>query len=492
MRKLSIFILGFLALTVFDSCKRTLDVNNNPNAPTDVPVEVLLPSAQASIGQQLGNYFQIIGGIWGQYWTQNTNSSQYKSLEQYQPGPTTANTAWTELYAGALTDLDVIVKKADTLPALQNYKAVALITKAYTFQLLTDNFGDIPFTEALKGNQGISSPKYDAQELVYTNIIAMVKEGQSLIDPSLPTPSSDDLIYGGDMEQWDRFASTLLLRMYLRLAYVNPGLAQQGIQSLSGASFIEANGGKLNGSAGISYKDQSGNTNPLYSEIKGLSGTQNLIASATAFDELDARGDARLDAFYLAIGGGLEQGYYSIPLPGTYALPGPLTGGLSDAYIDAYGLDRVSVQTAPVKFISTYESYLLQAEATARTWLTGGEIADSLYNYAIRANYKEYAVHDSFANQYIIANPYPTGGSFTDQLKTIITEKWLCMDGNQCIEAWTEWRRTGYPDFFTISRNSRIGNVFPARLPYPEVELTRNLNFPGQKQVTDKVWWDVN
>ncbi|HEY1032601.1 MAG TPA: SusD/RagB family nutrient-binding outer membrane lipoprotein [Flavipsychrobacter sp.] len=63
---------------------------------------------------------------------------------------------------------------------------------------------------------------------------------------------------------------------------------------------------------------------------------------------------------------------------------------------------------------------------------------------------------------------------------------------NQNIEAWTEWRRTGYPDFFTLSRNSRIGSQFPQRLPYPEAEVTRNLNFPGQKPMTEKVWWDAN
>lgn len=486
MKKIFKIAALLLLAGTLNSCRKTLDVNQNPNNPTDVTVEVLLPSVQASIGQQLGNYFQVAGCIWAQYWTQNPNSSQYRPFEQYQPGPSSANTAWAELYAGALTDINKILVKTDTIPALQNYKAIALILKGYTYQLLTDNFGDIPFTEALMGDKGISSPHYDPQQVVYNGIIEYVKEGRDLLDDGMTHPGSEDLIYQGNLENWDRFANTLLLRMYLRLAYVNPGLAQQGIADLDGRSFIES------GTSGqITYRDQAGNSNPLYSELVNLNRTQNLIASATSFDSLNSRGDQRIDAFYTipsAAYGALQQGYYSIPQPGTYAPPGVGTGGLANP--TAYGLTEAPARTAPVRFVSTYESYLLQAEAVARGWFTGDE--ENLYASAVASSFTEQGFADSIATKYVTAFPYPATGSLAQKLEFIITEKWYCMNGNQGIEAWTEWRRTGYPSFFVYSRTSRIGNVFPARLPYPEVELTRNLNFPGQKAVSDKVWWDVN
>jgi len=109
------------------------------------------------------------------------------------------------------------------------------------------------------------------------------------------------------------------------------------------------------------------------------------------------------------------------------------------------------------------------------------------------ANFLEYGMTAADATFYSDSvAPYPETATVEQQIKAIITQKWFAMDGNQNIEAWTEWRRTGYPDFFTISRASRIGNQYPVRLPYPETELTRNLNFPGQKNITDRVWWDVN
>ena len=94
----------------------------------------------------------------------------------------------------------------------------------------------------------------------------------------------------------------------------------------------------------------------------------------------------------------------------------------------------------------------------------------------------------------IIANwgLYPTGGSETDKIRHIVTQKWFSMCGNQGFEAWTEQRRTGYPDFLIQSVNSLIGSKRPARFVYPTEEINLNANFPGLKSVDQKVWWDVN
>ncbi|RYE26137.1 MAG: SusD/RagB family nutrient-binding outer membrane lipoprotein [Sphingobacteriales bacterium] len=414
MKKLCLTIASIALIGSQYSCKKTLDVNKNPNDPAEVTIVELLPSAELTLAHQYGNYFQIVGGVWGQYWTK--------------------------------------------------------ILQGFTYQLLTDNFGDIPFSEALKGQSGITSPKYDKQQDVYAGIIALVKEGRDLIDENAMGPSTDDLILQGDMATWGQFANTLLLRMYLRMAYVNPGAANQGIAELNTNTY-----GYLASTVQMNYANTAGNYNPLYSEIVGLSFTTNLVASATAVDQMLTKEDPRLEAFYTGTIA-LEQGYYSTPTPTTYSKPSSTVGG--DPADPSSAL-------APVKLISSYESLFLQAEAAARTG-SGG--ADVLYGSAIQASMDEYGADPT---DYVVT-PYPTGGSIEDQVKAIITEKWFAMDGNQNIEAWTEWRRTGYPDFFTISRNSRIGNVFPVRLPYPESEVTRNLKFPGQKAVTDKVWWDVN
>lgn len=462
-------------------CKKYLDINKNPNFPENVTQRELLPAAQISIGQVYGNYLQVVGGIWAQYWTQNPNSSQYRQLEQYQPGPESADRAWLALYAGALPDLQKIIEKSGTAQNTRNYTAIAKILQAYTFQLLTDNFGDIPFTDALKGEDaGITSPKYDAQQVVYNGIIAMAKEGRDMIAFDADGPTTDDLIYHGDMALWARFANTLLLRMYLRLAYVNPSLSQAGIIEVQADpnGFLD-----IGQTAQVTYTSSSGNTNPLYSEISGLGFTQNLVASATAFDTLAERGDPRIDVFYANGAAGLQQGYYNIPNPATYATPSAAVGG------DA---NDPSSATAPVKLLTSYESLFLQAEAAARQGMSTD--AAGFYAGAVEANFTEYGLGDPALISYYTdtLSIYPGSGTIEEQVGFIITEKWYAMNGNQNIEAWAEWRRTGYPNFFTFSPTSRIGNRFPERIPYPESEITRNLNFPGQKDITQRVWWDVN
>lgn len=479
IKKAGYFILGIMLLTLQFSCKKTLDVNHNPNYPADVTVKELLPAAQISISQVTGNYLQVVGGIWGQYWTQNPNASQYRQLEQYQPGPSSANVAWAELYAGALTDLKKIAEKGGTAANTRNYTAIAKILQGYTYQLLTDNFGDVPFTEALMGeDKKITSPKYDKQQDIYPAIIALVKEGRDLINVDGASPSTDDLIYGGDMGRWARFANTLLLRMYLRLAYIDAATAQAGVTELQS----DPNGFLGVGeTAQISYTSSPGNTNPLYSEMVGLGFTQNLVASATAVDSMAERGDVRIDAFYSGAAG-LQQGFYNINPPGSYSTPTAAVGAAAN---------DPSSATAPVKLISAYESLFLQAEAAARGWM--GSSGETEYRSAIEANFTEYGLSGTDIEYYTdTLAVYPASGSMQEKIKFIITEKWYAMCGNQNIEAWTEWRRTGYPDFFTISPTNRTGDKFPQRIPYPETEITRNLNFPGQKDIGEKVWWDAN
>jgi hypothetical protein len=207
---------------------------------------------------------------------------------------------------------------------------------------------------------------------------------------------------------------------------------------------------------------------------------------------------------------GLAQGNYNASSTTTLSFPSSVTG--------AEARNSASAE-APVIFMSGYESLFLQAEAAARGWMAGDD--EGLFYDGIAASFDKYAVEfgdlelqlsdspevflsASLANQFYIEGDtslgiepsywgqYPTGGSVQQKVRHIITQKWFAMNGTQGFEAWTEWRRSGYPDFFVYSATSIIGNTFPGSFLYPNTELTRNANFPGQKQVATKVWWDVN
>lgn len=470
------------AILFSSGCKKFLDVNTNPNVAQDVPAQMLLSSAQIYTASALGVDMNINGGIWAQYWTQSPSSSQYKVYDQYQPSANNYDRSWQMLYSDALEDLDRLEKKAEA-DNKKEYTAVAKIMKAYDFQLLTDAWGDIPFSEALQGlptDGGIESPSYDKQEMVYDGIIALLTDAKAIIEGLTVADLQGDLIYDGDMEAWYRFASTLQLKCYLRMSTVAPAKAQSGISDLYATApiFLET-------TAQINYISTSGNQNPLYSEITGLNSVQNLVGSATVIDSMTSNNDLRLEQLYAGTLVGIPQGAYTLPPSTVVARPSALTG--------AYALDEESA-LAPVKFMTSYESLLLQAEATARGW-SGNSDDDILYADAVTASFEEVGLSDADAQDYLTNSywgQYPTTGSVNEKIMFIITQKWFAMTGTQGFEAWTEWRRTGYPDFFTYSVNSNIGNKFPTRFLYPNVELTRNASFPGQKVITDKVWWDIN
>lgn len=543
MKSLYKIALGVSALSMlfFAGCKKFRDVNKNPNNPDQVTIQLLLPSAQAEIAQSLGGKFQIAGGIWSQYWTQDPSASQYRGFEQYVVDASEFNNQWNGLYAGALTDLEQIIKLGGTQ---KNYIAIAKILKGYTFQLLTDEFGDVPFSEALQGeSQGLTSPHYDNQEAVYNGLISLLKEGVSELDDDAAHPAGDDLIYGGDLDSWRKFGNTVLLRVYLRLAYRSPAVAEAGITELyaNGIGFIEEGG-----TAQIVYSSEPGNYNPMYSEINNavINRQLNIIASSTAIDSFLANNDARIAAFYFPNGTfkGLKQGNFRSP-GATYSTPSAAVGG------DVRAASVAQSAVAPVIFLSDYESLFLQAEAAVRGWGTGND--QELFERGVTANFQAYggpindAIDVVFASQiadsvaidavnghavdikfslnyaittylhgdgsilnegdyYLEGDPvsvtpasfwgtYPSAGSTEEKLKFIITQKWFSMCGNQSVESWNEWRRTGYPNFFNVSVESEITpGAFPVRFPYPEGEQSNNLNFPGQKQITDKVWWDAN
>jgi hypothetical protein len=187
---------------------------------------------------------------------------------------------------------------------------------------------------------------------------------------------------------------------------------------------------------------------------------------------------------------GAQQGQ-TVAAPGvTYSFPGPTTGANASVIGSAAG---AATAAAPVRLLTAYESYFLQAEAAARGWAPG--IADSLFKDGIRVSFSYLGLTTAQANTYLTnaywAN-YPSAGSLTQKLRHINTQKWFSMNGLQGFEGWTEWRRTGYPDFLKPSIGNATSNVFPARFLYPDNEFSRNANFPGQKDVTDKVWWDLN
>jgi len=473
----AIALLVCFSLTI--GCKKFLDVNENPNNPDQATPTLLLPTVEASIGQIVGNSFQVYGNFWAQYWTQNPSASQYRTIEQYRVTNTAFDRPWITIYRNALQNAQLIINDQST-PNSERTKGIAYILKAYTFQLATDAFGDIPLSEALRGNE-ITSPRFESQKVVYDSIFHYIDQGRILLNSAnTVSPGSQDMIFGGDVAQWNAFANTLQLRAYLRLSQVEPQRARDGVAALfaSGATFLTTD-------ANINYIATGGNENPFYNESVGLGGTQNPVASATAVNAYKRNNDPRVFRFYDAVGtadtiANIRQGSYASNANKPVSPPSALVGARASNTASA---------TAPVKLISATESYFLQAEAVARGWAPGNVV--TLFRSGITESFSALGI-ESQAAAYIASAPdAQLPGNVNGNIAAIITQKYYAMNGFQGFEAWTEWRRTGYPNFLVTSAASTLGaGRMPLRFLYPNSEVTTNMNFPGSIPIYEPVWWD--
>jgi hypothetical protein len=492
-----------IAAASLSGCKKFLDVNQNPNSPDTAAPNLLLPASQAATGQIIGNFFQINGNMWAQYWTQNPTSSQYQTIDRYNPAATASDRAWNILYRSALINADLIIK--NTGSSLEYTKGIAHLMKAYTLQVTTDAFGDVPVKEALQP-EVFRNPHFDAQSIVYDSVFLNIDKGMALLNTSASSAvGAQDMVFQGNIANWKAFGNTLRLKAGLRLAYIDAVKAKAQVQAAYTAatpvspattySFLTVD-------ASIKYLTTGGNENPLYNEMVGLSKIQNVVASTTAVSKFQANNDPRLNKYYdLFIDKftpatqtspdsllSIPQGSYAQNTGKQVSAPSPLVGARAN---------NPNSATAPVKFISATESLFLQAEAAARGWAPAGQVVATLYKQGIDASFTSTGLTLTEAGTYY-ANAGAGSKALTNAttpeqiIEAIITQKYYAMCGFQGFEAWTEWRRTGYPSFFVKSAASTIGgNRMPLRMLYPATESVSNTNFPGLKVIYAPVWWDT-
>ena len=258
-----VLLTAVITAVSLSGCQKFLDVNTNPNNPDSAAPKLLLPASEAATGQIIGNFFQVYGNIWAQFWTQNPTSSQYRTIDQYNPAATAFDRSWSILYRGALVNADLITKNSD--PSLAYTRGIAHLMKAYTLQVTTDAFGDVPVKEALQ-SELFRNPHFDAQSVVYDSVFYNIDRGLALMNSTTSAAvGAQDLVFSGNVANWKAFANTLKLKAYLRLVNVDRAKAQAGI-----AALYATNPTFLTVDASIKYLSTGGNENPLYNEMVGL------------------------------------------------------------------------------------------------------------------------------------------------------------------------------------------------------------------------------
>lgn len=474
-------IISILILSVLLYSCSELDINSDPDnlAEDEVTPSVQLPAGIAGIAGSQGAYGALIGGFWSQYWTQSNASNQYKTIDDYGLTIVDYNGLWTSMY-DALGDIRN-VKEMALEEQNWNYYLIATVLEVQGSQFLADFYDQIPYDEANKPLE-FPEPHFQSGEELYDVFIAELDDALSRdLENSIgESPADDDFLFQGDMSQWIRYANTLKLKIYMRQTEARPSIAQEGITELltSGAEFLTVD------AAMTQFIDEANRSNPLYeSDKRQLNTTLNLRASKTMYSFLEENNDPRIDLFYTE-GDPLIQGDYN--------------SDAASADIAVVVLDP----EASVYFLSKAESFFLQAEADLR--YNGGANTKNLYDQAVTAGMAQYEID---AAPFIAAGgayEYPASGTFDEQLKAIITHKWLSGFPGNGYEAFFETNRTGYPEVSDVpqddasyvpgelsySLNGTTGGEFPKRMLFPSAETSYNSNAPEVVPITEPVWWD--
>jgi len=498
MRKIYLLAIVLFSMMI-TSCE--LDINKDPNYPTDVNADKFVTSGLMWTSSAVGNDLQLLGGMWAQHYAQHAGSNQYTGIDSYNiPNSSTyMSRTWGALYAGALPDFKLAMEKAEA-KGEWNYWMVSKIMTAYDFHILVEAYGDIPFTEALQF-ENFSNPKFDNAKEVNAKIIALLDEAlaKQADATALSTMGSNDMVFGGDIAAWAQFAKSLKLKILMR----DPAFATNSaaIDALLTEDDLLTEDAKI-----TIFEDKENNSNPLYeNDRRKLNTQQNIRASMTLSKFLWQNNDPRAAIF-------MEEAVTTDPVLGAYT--GIPQGGytLGAAWGNKSSRARLDANDA-VYFMSAAEVAFLKAEAYVL--LTNATAAKTNYDNGVQLAFDRW-VGEADVNEVIVYTSsvdVMTGSgmvyefnqtSNTTMLESIWRQKWIACVRSQAWEAFLETNRTGFPiagavnnidiayviGNFAPSINSVLAvGEFPRRLIYPKTSSDYNLNTPVVVPIQTKLWW---
>ncbi len=492
LAKLSLVMVAAVFLVA--SCKKTLDINQDPNRPTTVAPNRLLPSAINGVGYGLAMGYGLsqVLSVYTHQQSTREEPDQYGATgsEFYlQQG-------WTALYQSGLANLEQIIKDGEASGNLR-YAGIAKVLKAYTFSQLVDVFGDVPFSEALKLQEGIRSPKFDDDAAIYPQLIAMLDDGiADLKDadaPNVLVPGTDDLIYNGSAAKWIKAANTIKLKLYTQLRKVqNVGpevtallAAPADLINATNESFLVPFGPNAafddrHPGFGDYYATQRSNhVSPwMYEIMKGyntgiFTGTTDPRIPYYIYNQLKATQAPRegnqteyrdgpfVSIYFGSVGPDRDRSQQgTISVFGIYPVGG--------RYDDGGGLNVNATHgtgAAPQRMITYADRLYLEAELINAGLAPGNE--RTVLENAMKESFKQidYVITTYVKPSQTVPTIYNTAASspmmmyITEvlqqfdaasaqkKLEIIMTQKWLSNIGN-AVDQYTDYRRTGYPVMF--------------------------------------------
>jgi hypothetical protein len=483
----------FLLITfmVFGCTGDFEEINENRNNPVTAQPNLLLPGVERDMmGSLLGDTWGI-----GNVVIQHTAKNQFVNEDRYLWGE--LNGIWNAVYDN-MRDVNNIIIQAEE-NNLPNYKGVALVLKSWMFSLATDAYGDIPYSQSLDGKDGVFFPQYDTQEAVYTGILADLEEANVLLNGALNV--SGDIIYGGNVALWRKLANSLRVRYLMRISDRTDVSAKLSAIVNDPTSNPIFSGNTEHGV--YTFQAAAPNQFPLFSTRIGS--FNEFRASKTLMDKLVAMNDPRAQIFFRPTpatentSSTADDQYVGIPngMDDVSALTyngGPeFQSRIGSLFYEAANSSR-GITIAKGVIMTYAELQFLLAEAREKGLITTGT-AETYYLNGIDASHDFYGV-DPVASYYSQATVAYTGTT-EQKLEKIGTQKWMSLFF-QGLEAWFDWRRTGYP-MLEPSVDNQNDDRIPVRFIYPIIEQSLNSEAraaavarQGADDLNTRVWWDVS
>lgn len=415
-----------------------------------------------------------------------------ESRYQYRTGVQDSN--WSYIYRTMNNIMD-IQGRATESPNLMN---VAKVMEVHVMQIATDRWRDVPYSDAIKMDEGVLNPTYDTQEQIYPALLAKLKEAADGFAEGGGDSLNGDLLFGGDVVKWQKYCNSMRLRLAIRISGVDAALAKSTIEEVLGNPekypIMEDNDDNA-------FFYWQGSDSNYYEPVADAYRTRKteFVASDVMVDYMNTNKDPRIGVYFTPTPSSQIEGDEDYT-DGTPVYRGYTIGAKDNAVAKLYSVwgYRYGQDLGGFSpWMRVAEVYFHIAEAKMLGYNVGNyaATAEEAYNKAVELSLEENEVSDADAAAYLAG-----AGKFDGTIKKIWYEEWVAMF-KQGMEGWSLYRRTGTPETMYIApgRPAQYANhnVPPLRSPYPSTERTLNSanNAPFDAEVVDNLWgkpmwWD--
>ena len=473
-------IVAFSLILALASCTKDFEtINTDPNNPTAVPSTNIL-------GYALYDFNYYFYGMWidanESSYANQLGKIQYVDESRYAFRESVINDAFAAVYRD-LQNLKQVEKQSDA-NSKTNMKAAAMTYSAFIWQMATDTWRDIPFTDAINAEDGAISPKYDTQEVIYPAIMKILADANDLFNlGATDALGSGDFLFNGDISKWQKFANSLRLRMAIRISNVDPTTSKKVIEEILGNPTKYPVISSNDENAFFNWVGSSPYLEPFYKDYY-VSDRDDHGVCSVLIDQLKAFNDPRLPV-------------YAKPATSDSEYRGVIAGAAQSSF-DTKDISRIGARFRDnAAGFSPYMRYaevlFIKAEAAQRGWSVGMTAKDA-YTAAVTASLAENGIVATAIATYLAQSSV----AYNNTLDQIYIQKWISLF-KQGHEAWAETRRTDVPKLGVAPSSAYSGhNRPPFREPYPTNEYSLNTDNISAywAKATDRLWgqqmwWDT-